>query len=74
MSASNAFGAKIEGKPLAPVYGARAVGAPIRWKHVCAYCRTNPVKSLCVNCGAPQDDFTPRDESQQFVSYRFLGD
>lgn len=26
------------------------------YKPVCPYCRTNPVKDLCVNCGAPQEN------------------
>lgn len=27
-----------------------------RYRAVCAYCRTDPVKAACVNCGAPQQD------------------
>lgn len=30
--------------------------APRAYRAMCAYCKGEPIRSMCVNCGAPQPD------------------
>lgn len=43
---------------------------PTRYRPVCDYCRTDPVKAVCVNCGAPQ----PEQECLEWIEVTTLDD